>query len=89
MNYSVQIHPGDSAAGKVRAYCEVTIDDAFVVNGVKIIDGTNGIFVDMPSVPYTDRNGERKYRQIFHPISREARQEFVDAVMDAYERSVQ
>jgi len=34
---------------RLRAVCSVTFDDAFVVRDVKIVDGTNGTFVAMPS----------------------------------------
>ena len=34
---------------KLKAYATITIDDAFVVRNVKIIKGTKGLFVAMPS----------------------------------------
>ncbi len=34
---------------RLRAVCSVTFDDAFVVRDVKVVDGTSGTFVAMPS----------------------------------------
>ncbi len=40
---------------KLRAYCSVTLDDAFVVRDLKIIEGAKGPFVAMPSRKLADR----------------------------------
>ena len=34
---------------KLKAFANVTFDDAFVVRGIKIIEGDKGLFVAMPS----------------------------------------
>ncbi|HEB52885.1 MAG TPA: stage V sporulation protein G [bacterium] len=39
---------------KLKAYCSVTIDDAFVVRDLKIIEGARGPFVAMPSRKLAD-----------------------------------
>jgi stage V sporulation protein G len=39
---------------KLKAYASVTIDDAFVVRDLKIIDGSKGPFVAMPSRKLAD-----------------------------------
>src|SRR6516225_7800163 len=40
---------------RLLAFCSVTFDDAFVVRDLKIIEGTKGSFVAMPSRKLTDR----------------------------------
>jgi len=40
---------------RLLAFCSVTFDNAFVVRDLKIIDGTKGMFVAMPSRKLTDR----------------------------------
>lgn len=39
---------------RLQAFCSVTLDDAFVVRDLKIIEGTKGSFVAMPSRKLTD-----------------------------------
>jgi stage V sporulation protein G len=40
---------------RLQAFCSVTFDNAFVVRDLKIIEGTKGPFVAMPSRKLTDR----------------------------------
>ena len=40
---------------RLQAFCSVTFDDAFVIRDLKIIEGTKGFFVAMPSRKLTDR----------------------------------
>jgi stage V sporulation protein G len=40
---------------RLLAFCSVTFDNAFVVRDLKIIEGTRGMFVAMPSRKLTDR----------------------------------
>ena len=45
----VRIFPTESKDGKLKAFATMTFDDWFVVRNVKIIQGTSGLFVAMPS----------------------------------------
>jgi stage V sporulation protein G len=40
---------------RLLAFCSITFDNAFVVRDLKIIEGTKGMFVAMPSRKLTDR----------------------------------
>src|SRR4051794_11160326 len=40
---------------RLMAFCSLTLDNAFVVRDLKIIEGTKGMFVAMPSRKLTDR----------------------------------
>lgn len=40
---------------RLHAFCSVTFDNEFVVRDLKIIEGTKGLFVAMPSRKLTDR----------------------------------
>jgi stage V sporulation protein G len=69
--------------GAIRATASLTIDSAFAVHGIKVIDGSKGQFVSMPSY----KSGEN-YKDIFHAVTAEARQQMNDAVMAAYEQKL-
>lgn len=66
---------------KLKATASVTFDNAFVVHDIKIIEGTEGLFVAMPSrkIPSGD------YRDIAHPINSETRADLEEKVYKAYE----
>lgn len=70
--------------GRMKAIVSVTFDDAFVVHDVKVVEGTKGLFVAMPSRKTPD--GE--FRDIAHPISSNAREVIQTAVLKAYEDAV-
>lgn len=65
---------------KLKAVASITIDDCFVIHDIKVIDGTDGYFVAMPSRKTSD--GE--YKDIAHPINSETRQTVIDAVLEAF-----
>jgi stage V sporulation protein G len=45
----VRVKLMDQGSERLQAFCSITFDDAFVVRDLKIIDGTSGPFVAMPS----------------------------------------
>ena len=59
------------ANDRLKAHVDITFEDSFVIHGLKIIDGQNGLFVAMPSRKMP--NGE--FKDIVHPITPELRQE--------------
>jgi len=51
----VRVKLMDDNNERLQAFCSVTLDDAFVIRDLKIIEGTKGSFVAMPSRKLTDR----------------------------------
>jgi stage V sporulation protein G len=45
----VRIFLKDSPDKKLKAYATVTFDNAFVVRNIKVIQGSSGVFIAMPS----------------------------------------
>ena len=68
--------------GKLKAVASVTIDDCFVVHDVKIIEGSEGCFIAMPSKKTPD--GE--YKDIVHPLTTETREMLGKRVLAEYEK---
>jgi stage V sporulation protein G len=66
---------------KLKAFASITLDNCLVVRGLRVINGSNGYFVSMPSK--RRRNG--MYQDIFHPINNETRKLIEDKVLDAFE----
>lgn len=50
----VRVKLVENRTDRLKAFCSVTFDDAFVVRDLKIIEGTDGYFVAMPSRKLTD-----------------------------------
>lgn len=68
---------------KVKASASITFDDCFVVHDIKIIEGTDGYFMSMPSRKTPD--GE--YKDIVHPLNTETREKIRDLVLNAFEEA--
>jgi stage V sporulation protein G len=70
---------------KLKAFASITLDNCFVIRGLKIIEGKTGTFVAMPSRKRKD--GE--YQDIAHPINNEARDEMESIVLAEYRRELE
>jgi stage V sporulation protein G len=75
------LNPGEE--GAIRATASLNIGGAFAVHGIKVIDGSKGQFVSMPSY----KSGE-SYKDIFHAVTKEAREQMNDAVLAAYNQKL-
>ncbi len=69
--------------GKLKGFVSITIDNCFVVRGLKVIEGTKGLFVAMPS--REKRPGE--FQDIAHPINNETRETIEKIILAEYERA--
>lgn len=65
---------------RLRAVVSITIDSAFVVHELRIIEGQKGLFVAMPNKKAS--NGE--YKDLAHPINAETRQMIEEAIISKY-----
>jgi len=69
---------------KLKAFVSVIFDDCFVVSDIKIIQGTSGLFVSMPSKKR--KNGT--FRDIAHPLNNETRRRIEEAIITKYREVV-
>ncbi len=51
----VKLVDGDPTRQRLRAFCSLTFDNAFVVRDLKVLEGNQGYFVAMPSRKMTFR----------------------------------
>jgi stage V sporulation protein G len=65
---------------KLRAYVNITIDGCFMIRGLKVIKGQNGLFVAMPNKK--SKNGA--FRDVAHPLDSTTRQMIEDSVLKKY-----
>ena len=70
---------------RLKAFANVTFDDEFVVRGLKIIEGRNGLFVSMPS----RRRSNGTYQDIAHPITSDMRARLESEVISTYKAELE
>ena len=86
----VSVDKKERENSRMKGIAVVTIDDCFVIKGIRILEGDNGLFIAMPSKDYVtvDENGEEvvKHKDMAHPINRETRTMFEDAIFEEYNK---
>ncbi|MEF8726533.1 MAG: SpoVG family protein [Candidatus Bipolaricaulota bacterium] len=70
--------------GNLKSFCSVVFDDVFIIHSVKVIEGSNGLFVAMPSREV----GDGEYRDTAHPIDNDFRLELEEKVLEKYKEEV-
>ncbi|MFH0931259.1 MAG: septation regulator SpoVG [Candidatus Zixiibacteriota bacterium] len=66
---------------KLKAFANITFDNAFVIRGLKVINGNKGNFISMPSRKRSDGT----HQDIAHPVNNEMRRLIEEKVLQAYE----
>ncbi len=69
---------------RLKGFANVTFDNAFVVRGMKIIQGVDGYFVSMPS----RRRPDGSHQDVAHPVNSDMRQMIEEKVLKAFEHEL-
>jgi stage V sporulation protein G len=69
---------------KLKAFVSITLNDSFVVRGLKIIRGNTGLFVAMPS----RKRPDGQHQDLAHPINDVTRKYLTEKVMAEYEHEL-
>jgi len=78
----VQVHLLKESLGKTRAFARVVLNEQLQLTGLRIMDGSNGLFVSYPNDP--SYKGE-DYRSIFYPLTKELREHVEHCVLQKYQ----
>ena len=70
---------------RMKAIATVTLDEAFVITGIRLIQGDDKMFIAMPSK--TGADGD--YRDTAHPINSETRVMLQNTILEAYEKAAE
>ena len=88
MQISVKIRKVFNDVGAMKAVASITLDDAYAIHGVKLIETTKGRFAAMPNEVRKDKDGNEVCHDIFHPVSSSARKALEEALFAAYEEAI-
>lgn len=69
---------------KLKGFASITLENAFVIRGLKIIEGASGLFIAMPSRKRKDGT----FQDIAHPINMATREWMENLVIAAYRREM-
>ena len=81
---TVRIYPISKPRSKLLATASVNIAKSFAVQGFRIYDSKNGLFVKEPQRNYV-KNGTEMTSSVFFPITKEAREMLYSQILNSYE----
>jgi len=74
-----RLHKLDNGSS-LKAFADVIVEEAFVIKGVRVIEGKKGLFAGMPKTQGKDG----KWYDIVKILDDGLKQEFQDTVLEAY-----
>lgn len=74
-----RMHPLDGN-GPTKAFCDLVVFNTFVVKGLRIVEGKEGLFVSMPR----EQGRDGKWYDTFYPVSLELRKGLQTLILDQY-----
>jgi stage V sporulation protein G len=63
-----------------KAFCDLSILDSLVINGLRVVEGKDGLFVSMPR----EEGKDGKWYNTVIPLKREVKDEIEKIVLEAY-----
>ncbi|MES2202641.1 MAG: SpoVG family protein [candidate division FCPU426 bacterium] len=67
----------------LRAMASCLVGGAMFVNGMRVVEGKNGLFVAMPS----RKNAAGEYQDVAFPCSKEMRDQLQRVILDEFEKA--
>ena len=67
--------------GPTKAFCDLLILDTFLVKGLRVVEGKNGLFLSMPR----EQSRDGKWYETFYPVSKEMRKGLQELVLEEFE----
>lgn len=78
-------HEGPSM-GHIKAIASIILGDQFMIRGLRVMDGENGLFVSYPVDPFFKGDD---FRTLCNPITRALREHIETAVLEKYQQAVE
>lgn len=83
---NVQVHVLKESLGKTKAFARVVLNEQMQLTGLRVVEGSNGLFVSYPNDP--SYKGE-DYRSLFYPLTKELREHVEHCVLEKFQESAQ
>lgn len=78
----VKVYPLNDQNNSTKAFASISVEDLIAIRGIRIIEGSKGLFVSMPQSKDNDGN----YHDIAFPTTKELRKTIDKAIIDEYKQ---
>ena len=68
--------------GSLKAFCDIAVGDSFLIKGLRVVLGKNGLFVSMPR----QQGKDHKWYDNVVALTKETKDELNRVVLEAYNR---
>lgn len=84
---NVQVYPllEGPNMGHIKALASIVLNDQFLVRGLRVMDGENGLYVSYPADPFY--RGE-DFRSQIVPMTRQLREHIENCVLEKYQAAI-
>lgn len=76
----VRVYPHNQEGNSTKAFASVTVEDLIAIKGIRVVEGTKGLFVTMPQ----SKDNEGNYHDIAFPVSGDLRKAMNKAILDEF-----
>jgi len=83
-NIEVKAYPIAEPKGRTKGFASVNIDDMWAIKGISVVEGNNGLFVQMPQTKIG-----KDYKDLAHPLTTEGRNVLNEAVLTEYSVAIE
>ena len=83
MDIKANVNLYNKPDGSLKGLATISINDDFIVRGIRVLEGEKGLFVAMPS-----QKVGNDYRDVCFPKSAELREQINNTVIEAYEQEL-
>lgn len=73
LSFYIKTKPLDENAGNIEVVATVIFNRKFAVNGIRIVNGSKGKFIAMPSQKKSNAGAEDEYVDVCYPVTKEFR----------------
>lgn len=84
MDIQVKVNVLVNSENKVKAMASVTFDNVFMVTGIKVVEGQNGVFIAMPQ----RKTASGEYKDVCFPLTADFRKAISGEIIEAYNKEV-
>lgn len=72
--------------GHIKGLAQIVLNDQFVLRGLRIMDGENGLYVGYPNDPFY--KGE-DFRSVCNPLTKQLREHIENCVLEKYKATLE
>ena len=80
-----EVFPLKTEIGKVKAVANVVVNDQLLLRNLRVMDGTNGLFISYPNDPFYKGDD---YKILYNPITRQFREHLENTVLEKYQEMI-